>query len=209
MDFVMTGQVTGALTDYGQIVGTLDFEHLVLLPLAVLPGPDAAGKLAEVDFRIKIGGKVTAMVAAVDVNDVDGVDLVEVVVGGQGGIGIDHTRVKTGPQNGGDFVVGTFLLALPFVIAVPGRVFADFGRILVDGGVDVSSAGFNTGAHDRHVEEGRAYVNNNLCVECTDKFSGGRHIKRIQLITMQFGGLLPGIFFLHTGGNGLTFGERS
>jgi hypothetical protein len=79
----------------------------------------------------------------------------------------------------------------------------------VNRGIQVSGTGFDTGAQDRHVEKGGAHVNNNLCVDCTDQFSGGRHIKRIQLITMQFGGLLPGFFLLHTGGYGLTFGERA
>ena len=67
----MTRQVAVLLANHWQIIGTLDFKHLIRLPLAVLPRVDGAGELAEVDLRVEVGGEVLAMATGIDVNDVD------------------------------------------------------------------------------------------------------------------------------------------
>src|SRR5690554_5623591 len=97
MNFIMPGQVAGALTDHRQVISALDFKHLVLRPLAVLPGPHTTSELAEVDFRVKVGSKVAPMIAAIDVNNVDGINAVKIVACSQCRIGIDHTRIKANP----------------------------------------------------------------------------------------------------------------
>ena len=125
----------------------------VLLPLPVDPGPDL-DELAEVDLRVEVGGEILAVAAGVDIQDVDGVDLVEVAFDRQGAVGVDHARIEPHAEDGGQALLGAAVLALPLVVGVPGRLFADLVRILVDGGVHVDRAGLQAGFEHRHVDEG-------------------------------------------------------
>src|SRR5690606_34523015 len=63
MHLVMASEVRLLLADDRQIPFLADLEHPVRNPLLVLPGPDLAGELAEVDLRVEIGGEVAAMAA--------------------------------------------------------------------------------------------------------------------------------------------------
>src|SRR5690554_1621114 len=110
----MTGHVAGLLTHHWQAVSTLHFKHPVAGPLTVLPGPDLTGELTEIDFRVKVSGKITSVTAGIDINDVDGVNRIKVVLLCQCSISIHHTGIKTHTQNGSGFAVFTFLLTLPF-----------------------------------------------------------------------------------------------
>src|SRR5690606_40254769 len=80
MDLVVTGEVGGAFTGNGQIPVLAVLEHFVRLPRTVLPGPYCRGELAEVDLGVEVGGKVTAMAAGVDVDDVNGIHAVKIGV---------------------------------------------------------------------------------------------------------------------------------
>ncbi|MCY1557469.1 hypothetical protein D9M68_943190 [compost metagenome] len=121
----MTGEIGLVRADHRQIVGASDLEHFVRSPLAVLPAPDRAGKFTEIDLGIEIGRKITAMTARVHIDDVDGIDPVEIVLGGQSRIGIDDARIKAGAENGGDALALALVPVPPFIIAIPGRRFAD------------------------------------------------------------------------------------
>ena len=148
----MPGHVTGALTNDRQIIGTLDLEHLVLHPLAVLPAPHPTGKLTEVDFRVEVGGEVVTMVAGVDIDDVDITDAVK-VLHAHCRIGIHYARIEADPEDRGDLVLVAQLAAFPLVVGVPRRRLADLVRIFMDGGVEVGGAGLDTGLQHRHVNE--------------------------------------------------------
>ena len=128
----------------------------------LLPGIDNAGEFAEVDFRVEIGGEIFAVAAGIDIDDVDIGDLVEIFVLGQLGIGIDDARIEARAEDGGDALFLAFGGALPFVIAVPWRRFADLVRLFVDRRVDIGDAGIHAGAQHRHVEEGGADIDDDL-----------------------------------------------
>ncbi len=103
------------------------------------------------------------MVAAVAVQDVDGVDLVKVVLQGVGGEHAGDARIEAGAQDGGQAGVlkllgvgplpavvkvggEAFLLAALFVDGAPGGVVGVLGLIV--GGVDVVDAAGQAGVHD-------------------------------------------------------------
>ncbi len=61
MHFIMAGHIGLARANDRQVKGVADFEHLVRLPIAILPGINRAGKFAEIDFRVEISREPTAM----------------------------------------------------------------------------------------------------------------------------------------------------
>ena len=73
----MVKEVHILLAYFLEVVLSLDAHGRYLNPLAVFPVAARSGNLAEIDFRVKVGGKRITVVAAVTVKDIDGVDLVE------------------------------------------------------------------------------------------------------------------------------------
>src|SRR3990167_1022843 len=207
MHFVMPGQVQILLADHWQVVGAFDFKHCVAGPLAVLPAPDLPGAFTEIDFRVEIGGEVLAVGTGVDVEDVDRLDAVEVLLLRQCGIGIDYARVETDAEDGGHALILAFGQVLPLVVTVPRRCFADLARLFVDGGVEVGGAGIDAGAQHRHIEEGRAHVDNDLRFGFANQRFGCFNIQRIQGIGLNFGRLLQAAFGLYAVDDGLAFGD--
>ena len=115
--------------------------------LAVFPVAALGGDFADVDLRVEVGGEGVAVVAAVDVDDVERVDLVEVVLERPGGENIGDAGVKTGAEQRGE--AGFFETFLVFPLP---RVF-ELGDVLglVVGGVEVIDAGFKAGVHEGEV----------------------------------------------------------
>jgi CheY-like chemotaxis protein len=108
----------------------------VFLPLTVNPGPDL-DKLAEVDLRVKVGGEVFTVAAGVDIQDVDGVDGVEVPFDRQGAVGVDYARIKTSTKDCGDPLFCATIFPFPFVVCIPGRLFTNLVRLFMDGGIGI------------------------------------------------------------------------
>src|SRR5690606_6849582 len=108
------GEIGLVPADDGQVPFLADLEHLVVGPLAVLPRPDPAGELAEIDLRVEIGGEVAAVASGIDVDDVDRVDAVETGIMRIFGVGVDDAGVEAGAEDGGDAGAGAFLAPLPF-----------------------------------------------------------------------------------------------
>src|SRR5690606_6475551 len=196
VQLIVTGHVAGALTYDRQVVGTLDLEHLVLHPLAVLPAPYPTGELTEVDLRVEVGGEVVSVVTGVDVDDIDIADAVE-MLHAQRRVGVDHTRVEAHAEDGGDLVLFTQLATLPFVVGIPRRCLADLVRVFMDGGVEVGGAGLDTGLQDRHVNERRSDVDDQLRLCLANQRLGRFDIQRVQGMGLQFTGSLQTAFFPH------------
>ena len=114
------------------------------------------------------------MAARIDVDDVDGLNFIEIVFNSQFGIGIDNTRVKTGAQNGGDTSFFAFFAALPLIIGVPGRRFANLVLLFMDGRIKIGGTRGDTGRHYRHVNKGRADIEDDFAAGFPDQ--GGRGI---------------------------------
>ena len=209
VDLVVARQIGGVFAHHRQIIGALDLEHLVRGPLALLPTPYRAGELPEIDLRVEIGGKIAAVAAGVDIDDVDAVNPVEIGIGGQRGIGIDHTGVEAGAQNGGHALALAILAALPLVIAVPGRRLADFFRILVNGSVDIGHAHFDTGAEHAHIEESRSCIENDLALGLPDQGLGRFDIHRVELVGGQNTRALERLPLENAGDQRLAFRNRA
>ena len=165
----MAGHIGLLLANDGQIPFAADLEHLVLLPRAFLPAVDRAGEFAEVDLGVEVGREILAVIARVDVDDVDGFHLVHEFVHGETGEGVHHTGIEACPQNGGGVGLGAILAAFPFVVAVPRGCFADFGRVFVNGRVDIGDTGADAGFKHGHVHEGRTDVNHDLHAQVVDQ----------------------------------------
>ena len=200
----MTGHVAGLRADNRQIVGTLDLEHLVAGPLAVLPGPHLPGELAEVDFRVKVGREVLAVATGIDIDDVDFLDAIEVLVDCNCGVGVDHTRVKAHTQDSGNALLGAQFLALPLVVGVPRRGFTDLVRLFVNGGIQVGRTGFDAGLQYRHIDESRSDIDHQLRLCLVNQRLGRLDIEGIQGMGLQFTGNLEAALFLHAVDDGLT-----
>ena len=80
--------------DFGEVVDALDLHRLRLNPRTVLPIAAVCRYLADVDLRIEIRRKGVAMVAAVAVENVDVVDLVEFMLHRIGTENARHPGVK-------------------------------------------------------------------------------------------------------------------
>ena len=130
-------------------------------PAAVDPGPDFF-KLAEVDFRIEVGGEIFAMATGIDIQDVNRIQFVEIIFLGQSAPGVDYSRVKPDTENGGDFFRLELIFAFPLIVVVPGWIFANFIRLFMDRGIHVNRAGFQAGFHDRHIDIGLADIDDNF-----------------------------------------------
>ena len=66
--------------------------------LAVFPVTALGGHFADVDLRVEVGGKRIAVIAAVDVDNVQGMDLVEVVLGDVGGKHVGGAGIEPGTE---------------------------------------------------------------------------------------------------------------
>src|SRR5699024_6011906 len=166
LDLLVVEQVHIFLAHLGEIVFPLDLHGLGLHPVAVLPVAAVGRNLPQVDLGVEVGGEGVTMIAAVAVQDVDGVDLVKVVLQGVGGKDAGDARVKAGAQDGGQagvlellgvsplpavIKVGgeALLLAALFIDSAPGGVVGVL-RLIV-GGVDVVDAAGQAGVHDGQV----------------------------------------------------------
>ena len=90
----MVEQVHVLAADLVEVVLALDGHGGDFDPVAVLPVGAGRGNLAQVDLGIEVGGERVAVVAAVAVQNVNGVDLVEQVLLSIGAVGLRHARVE-------------------------------------------------------------------------------------------------------------------
>lgn len=136
--------------------------------------PVAAGgrHFADVDFRVEIGGEGFAVVASVDVDDVQRVDLIKMVFERPGREDVGHARIKSGAEQGEEPGLAEFVLIGP----LPG-VF-ELGDVpgLVIGGVQIVDARFQAGVHQRQVLVGKRHIDEQLRFYLADQGRGGVHV---------------------------------
>ena len=185
VDLVVAGEVGALRAHDRQIVGAAYLEHLVGDPLSLLPGPGLTGELAEVDLGVEVGGEVAAVAAGIHVDDVERVDTIEPALLRQRRIGVDDTRIEADAEDGRDAFLLALVTVLPFIVGIPGRLLADLGRIFVDGRVEVGGAGVEAGAQHRHVDEGRAHIDDDVDVVLADERPGGVDVQRIQRVCFE------------------------
>ena len=186
-----------------EVVLPLDAHGRDLHPVAVLPVAAGSGHLAQVDLGVEVGGKSIAVVAAVAVQNVDGVDGIELVLFGVGAVRLGHTRVKAAAQQGGQtgflelFGVGP----LPAVIKV-GREAGFLAALLVDGaplrvvgvlglivgGVHVVDAAGKAGVHDGQILIRQGDVHHEIRLVSLDQGDDLFHLVCVHLCGGDLGG---------------------
>ncbi len=180
----MAVQVDGLLADDGEVVDPLDGVRRELLPGAIDPRPHL-DELSEVDLGVEVGGEVPTMSTRVHIEDVDGVDGVEVLLGRQRAVRVDHSGVESGAEDGSDAGLGAPLPPLPLVVGVPRWVFANDLGVFVDGSVDVGGPGLQARLQHGHVHERRTEVDHDLRAGLSNQRRRGLDIHRVELAGVQ------------------------
>ena len=100
LNLLVVQQIAVARADVGVGQVLVNLQRLGLHPLAVFPVEALLGDLADVDFRVEVGGESLVVVAGITVYDVEILNLLEVVLGGIGCEDAGHARVEAASQNG-------------------------------------------------------------------------------------------------------------
>ena len=145
------------------------------------------------------------MVAAVTVQDVDGVDGVELVLLGVGAVGLSHAGIKAAAQQGGEsgllelLPVGplpgvvevgreSLLLAALLIGGLPLRLLNVLG--LVVGGVHVIDAALQAGVHDGQILVGQGDVHHQVGLAALNEGDHFFHLVGVHLGSGDLGGSL-------------------
>ena len=145
------------------------------------------------------------MVAAVTVQDVDGVDGVELVLLGVGAVGLSHAGIKAAAQQGGEsgllelLPVGplpgvvevgreSLLLAALLIGGLPLRLLNVLG--LVVGGVHVIDAALQAGVHDGQILVGQGDVHHQVGLAALNEDDRFCHLVGVHLGSGDLGGSL-------------------
>ena len=94
LDLLVVQQVHILVADLIEVILALDGHSRDLDPVAVLPVGAGRGNLAQVDLGVEVGRERVAVVAAIAVQNVDGVDLVEQVLLRVRAVCLRYARVK-------------------------------------------------------------------------------------------------------------------
>ena len=209
MQLIVTGQIDGLAAHYREIIIHPDGVNFLQHPFAVDPGPDFF-ELAKIDLRVEVRGEILAVAAGVHIQNIDGVDGVEIIFFGESAPGVDHARIKADAQNGGLVVGLEPIFAFPLVIGVPRRIFTDLVRFFMNGGVHVYGAGFQAGFHDCHVDKGLSHVDDDFGFGVPDQVHQGRNVQCIDLPRIELARRILQVFLPHYAFNdSLTFFSRS
>ena len=165
----------------------------------------APGSYIENGKWVEIGGKGIAVVTAVAVQDVDGVNGVELVLLGVGTVGLGDARVKAAAQQGSQagFLELLGVGPLPAVIKV-GRETGLLAALLVDGapfgvigvlrlvvgGVHVVDAAGKAGVHDGQVLIGQGDVHHEVGLVSLDE---GDHLLSLVGVHLSGGDFSRGL----------------
>ena len=94
LNFFVMQQIHVLVTDLIEGVFPLDAHCRNLNPVAVLPVAARCADFAQIDFRIEVGCKSVAVIAAVTVENINGVNLVKFVLCSVCAIRLRHARIK-------------------------------------------------------------------------------------------------------------------
>ena len=197
-NFLVVQQVHVLHAHAVEIVFTLDLHGLGLNPVTVLPVGAVGGNLAQVDFRVEVGGKRIAVVAAVAVENVNGVDLIEIVLEGIGGEDTRHTWIEAGAEERGEPCRLEFLLIcpLPGIIEIRGKalflaaLFVDGTPLrvvgilcLIVGGIDVIRTAGKARVHNGEILIGKRHVQDGVRLVFLHQLTQG-----IKAVSVHLGG---------------------
>ena len=99
LDLLVVEQVHVLVADLIEVVLALDAHRRDFNPVTVLPVRAGRGYLTQIDLRVEVGRKRVAVVAAVAVQDVDGVDFIEQVLLCVSAVRLRYARSKPEPSS--------------------------------------------------------------------------------------------------------------
>ena len=177
LDFLVVQKVHVLVTDLIKVVLALDGHGRNLNPVAVLPVGTGCGYLTQVDLGVKVGCERVAVVTAVAVQNVDGIDLVKQVLLCVSAVRLGNARVETGAEQRGQTgllellavvpLVGVIevcreasLLAALLVSCTPFGIVQIFGLVVC--GVHVVDAAGQTSVHDGQILIGQGDIHDEI-----------------------------------------------
>lgn len=168
---------------------------------SVFPVAAFGGDFTDVDFRVEVGGESVAVVAAIDVDDVQCVNFIEMVLQGPGGENIGDAGVEAGAKQGGATCREEPLLKIP----LPG-VF-ELGDVLgfVVGSVKVVATRFQAGFHQGEILIGQGDIDQEPCSSPANQFGGFGDVIGIDLSRGNF----PAGAHFHVGCDRFALGNRA
>ena len=184
LDLLVMQKVHVLLADLVEGILALDAHGRDLHPLAVLHVAARCRYLTEVDLRVKVSREGIAVVTAVAVEDVDGVDTVELVLRRICAVRLGYARVEAAAEECREAGVLELLLVgpLPAVIEVSGEagfltaLFVDRAPLriirvlrLVVRGIHVVDAAGEAGIHDGEVLVRKGDVHHEIRLVAADQ----------------------------------------
>ena len=101
-DLLVVQQVHILLADLIEGIRALNAHSRDFDPVAVFPITAGRGNLAQVDLRVEVCRKRITVVAAVAVQNIDGIDGIKLVLFGVGAVRLRNTRVKAAAEQCGE-----------------------------------------------------------------------------------------------------------
>ena len=140
--------------------------------IAVFEMAARCGDLADVDFWIEIGGKGVAVIAAVNIDDIERVNFIEVMLECPCGKNIGHAGIEARAEQRGESSFGEFFLIGPLP-----RVFelGDIGGLVV-GGIEIINASGKASIHQRKILVGQGDIQHQVRLEGQQVVGGGGDI---------------------------------
>ena len=181
LQFFMVHEITLARSDIRIGERLMHAQRVGLYPLAVFIVESLLGDFSDIDFGIEVGGKSLVVVAGVAVNDVEGVNLVEVVLGSIGRIDAAHARVEATSEDGAQ----SGLLEALFVGPLPGILEMRLVARLIVGGVEIVASASQAGLHDCEVLVRQSQVDYQFGLVFSEEFFQLFHIIGIHLCRLD------------------------
>ncbi len=100
------------------------------------------------------------------------------------------------------------LAPLPLVVGVPGRRLAHFRRVLVDGRIEIGRARRDTGRKHRHVDEGRADIDDDARAGPLDQGFGRLDIHGVEFMRLDRALPFQALFLVHRSDDLTAFFSR-
>ncbi len=181
LQLLVVHQVALARADVGVGERPVDSQRIGLDPFAVLVPESLLGDLADVDLWVEVGGESLVVVAGVAVHDVEGLDLVEVVLGGVCREDAGHTRVETATEDGAE----ACLLELVLVSPLPRVLEVSLVLRLVVGGVHVVASACQASVHDGEVLVRQGEVDDQLWLVAVEERLQLLHVVGVDLCRLD------------------------
>ena len=207
LDLLMVQEIHVLFAHLVKVILPFNAHGRDLHPVSVLPVAARSGNLPEIDLRIEVGGKGIAVVAAVAVQDIDGLNLVELMLCGISTVSLGYARVKAAAEKSRETCLLKLLPVgpLPAVVKIGGKslllaaLFIDGAPLriirilrLIVGRIHIIDTAGQAGVHDGQILIGQGDIHDQIRLIIIDQVNHLLHLVRIHLRRGNLcGSLLP------------------